>query len=248
MIRRRLFLCTVLLLSGAAFAQEAPDLQALLTELGKTHGIPGAAAALYYDGQVRQIAVYGVANADTEEPVTLDTLFQIGSVSKPITATLAYVLSEKGILPVESNVFDVFPELLPESRAEYAHVDIRMLLTHTSGMHYKPLTEPHDAFLDLVGQDMRKRRYEYTRAALQDKPTGWPGEIYTYGGGTIILAAMMEQVTGRLWENLVDEYIFRKLGLDSALPVSAWEGSPKRAWGHTAQGAVSYTHLRAHET
>jgi len=225
----------------------APDLQRLVEELCEHEMIPGMVVQLFYDGAVQQSAVAGAANAETREPMSLDAVYQIGSISKTFTATLAYVLSEKGILPIETRIADVFPELLAAGRQEYRDVDIRMLLSHTTGMPYSPLTEPDDAFLQALGPDLQRRRHEYVRAALRDAPVGTPGGHYEYSGGTIILAAMMEQRTKSSWEELMEKHVLRPLGLARARPVPGWKGSRKRAWGHHSSGGKLRPALFDHE-
>ncbi len=208
------------------------DLQSLAEELCRDERVPGMSVVVYYDGAIQHRAAAGVRNLETGEPVRVDTVFQIGSISKSFTATLAYTLAEKGVLPIDTRIADVFPQLAAAGRPEYRDVDIRMLLSHTSGMPYKPAAEPDDAFAQLCGDDLQRRRRAYVEAALRDPPVGTPGAHYEYSGGAIIVAAMIEKVTGQSWEQLMVDRVLAPLGLSDARPAPGWNGAGARAWGH----------------
>jgi len=77
--------------------------------------------------------VYGVANADSAEPVTERTLFQIGSITKHFTATACLRLHEQGRLDLHGPVADVLDWFEVQSAFD-APVTIHHLLTHTSGL------------------------------------------------------------------------------------------------------------------
>ena len=74
------------------------------------YGIPGLAAGVLVDGKA-YVFCYGVASADTRQPVTRETLFEIGSISKTFTATLATYAQVSGYLSLSDNVSKYLPEL-----------------------------------------------------------------------------------------------------------------------------------------
>ena len=191
------------------------NLQALLDAAIKKHTIPGMTACVVYDGTIQMKAGAGVRKFGSPDKVRPEDAFQLGSVTKPLTATLAYILAEKRILAINAKITDVFPEFIPVMRPEYREVDVGMLLSHATGMPYMPKNEPGDEYLS-VSTDIRARRYAYTRDALRDPPEGPVGSTYVYGGGTIIVAAMMEKVTGRTWETLVREFVCAPLEIKTA--------------------------------
>ena len=177
--------------------------------------VPGMAAAIVKDGKLKSAVVSGVRKVGDSSPVRMLDAFQIGSVTKPITAMLAYILDRKKILPVTTRITDVFPELRSSMQPAYRVVTVKMLLTHLAAFPYQPNAEGDDEFLSLTS-DLRSRRYEYVKAAVIDAPVGEVGKFYQYSGGTIIVAAMMERVTGKSWETLVQQYIFAPLNMRSA--------------------------------
>ena len=68
--------------------------QSLLDDSSKKHGVPGASLGVLVDGQIKT-AVTGVVNVETQAPVSVDTLFQIGSTTKSYVATLVMQLVEE---------------------------------------------------------------------------------------------------------------------------------------------------------
>ena len=204
-------------------------LQSALDTARSAHGIPGMAAAVVMNRQVKCVAASGVRKDGEGDPVVPGDAFQIGSVAKSITAELAAVLSQKKILPLDTRILQVFPELKRRSRPEYRRVTVRTLLTHLAAFPYKPSREPADEFLS-VSRDLKRRRYEYVKAALKDRPEGTVGKHYVYSGGTIIAAAMMERRTGRSWEQLVRKQVLSPLGM-----TSAGFGASRSVWEHQRQ-------------
>jgi CubicO group peptidase (beta-lactamase class C family) len=209
------------------------NLKELLDSVRKNYSIPGLSAAIVIDGEVTAEAFTGIRKAGLNVPVTAGDAFMLCSVTKPLTATLANILSEKKILSIKSKIADVFPELADIMQPEYREVTIELLLSHRSGMPYQPKTEPGDEYLS-VSSDLMKRRYEYVKSAVIDKPEADPGRKMIYGGGTIIVAAMMEKKTGKPWEKLVRDYIFMPLGIKTAgFGAMSEAGGATGVWEHT---------------
>jgi CubicO group peptidase (beta-lactamase class C family) len=209
-----------------AWAIDLPDNAALQQELERIraeHSIPGIAAAVIFNRQLQRAAVAGVRKYGRANAVELSDPFDLGSISKPITATLTYVLAEKGLITPQTRIIDVFPELGKKMRPEYREVSVEMLLSHLSAMPYQPKREPPDHFRS-ASKNMKRRRYLYVRSAVRDAPEGQVGQHYVYSGGSIIVAAMLERITGRRWEQLVRKYVFGPLNMRSA-----GFGSPSKA-------------------
>lgn len=205
-----------MILPAQAYTFEDSDfLLKKMESVRSEYQIPGMAVAIVENGEIVNKMVSGIKQNGSSELVEMSDTFQIGSITKPITATLANILSEKGILPMKTKIVDIFPEFKKGMRPEYKNVTVEMLLTHMAGFPYQPSTEGVDEFLNL-SSDIKKRRYEYVRAALKDKPEGKVGETYVYSGGTIIVAAMMEKKTKKTWEQLVQKYVFNPLSMTSA--------------------------------
>ena len=104
----------------------------LAVSILKTEPIPGAAFAVYYQGQTH-LASLGVTSVDHPLPVTPDTLFQVGSITKTFTATAILRLVEMGRLDLDIPIRTYLPSLRLADESVARRVTIRHLLTHTGG-------------------------------------------------------------------------------------------------------------------
>src|SRR2546430_623690 len=102
-------------------------------EAAMTHfQVPGVALGLWHDGQ-EHMAGFGVTNVNHPLPVDADTLFQIGSTTKTVTATAAMRLVERGVLDLDAPVRTYLPDLRLADDDVAARVTLRHLFTHTAG-------------------------------------------------------------------------------------------------------------------
>jgi len=104
-----------------------------LAELARKHGVPGAALGILRGDEVVQVSA-GVLNKATGTPVTDDSVFQIGSITKTWTATMAMQLVDEGRLDLDAPIADVLPDLRLSDPDVTKQVTLRHLLTHTSGI------------------------------------------------------------------------------------------------------------------
>jgi len=200
------------------------DLQELLDTGIARHGVPGAAVALLDPDGVR-VAVSGVINARTAVPVQEDTLFQIGSITKVWTATIAVQLAAAGTLDLDQPIAEIHESLAVGGDAG-AGITMRHLLSHTSGL-------PCDLIVDTGrGDDVLERYLEQVR----DEPLMHePGELWSYcNTGYIVAGRVLEIVSAKTWDELVQEQIIAPLHL-------AHSGTlPEQALLHSA--AVGHVH------
>ena len=96
------------------------------------HQVPGAALGILADGR-EEHAVFGVASLETKAPVTADTRFQIGSLTKTYTGTAVMRLIDQGKLDLYAPVRTYLPDLRLMDEDVAARVTVRNLLTHTGG-------------------------------------------------------------------------------------------------------------------
>src|SRR6478609_664629 len=102
---------------------------AVLQQMKDQH-IPGIGLAVVMDGKVVKAKGYGLANIERRTPVSPDTVFEAGSITKQFTAAAVMLLAQEGKLSVDDSISNYFPEAPPTLKA----VTIRQLLTHTSGI------------------------------------------------------------------------------------------------------------------
>nr|P18539.1 RecName: Full=Beta-lactamase; AltName: Full=Cephalosporinase; Flags: Precursor [Serratia marcescens]CAA37137.1 precursor polypeptide (AA -21 to 355) [Serratia marcescens] len=125
------------LILPTAHAAQQQDIDAVIQPLMKKYGVPGMAIAVSVDGK-QQIYPYGVASKQTGKPITEQTLFEVGSLSKTFTATLAVYAQQQSKLSFK----DPASHYLPDVRGSaFDGVSLLNLATHTSGL---PLFVPDD--------------------------------------------------------------------------------------------------------
>ncbi|KIP52509.1 serine hydrolase [Leucobacter komagatae] len=207
---------------GAAL--DAAHWQQRLSELAELHGIPGATLGILRLGDEPALACHGVLNADTGVETTTDSLFQIGSITKPWTATVAMQLIDEGALTLDTRVVDVLPGFtLADADAAQA-ITVRHLLTHTSGID-------GDVFTDTGRGDDCIEKYV---ASLAEVATTHPvGATFSYcNSGYVILGRVIEQLTGLSWDEALRQRIYAPLGLQrtGTLPEEALRH--RAAFGH----------------
>lgn len=129
------------------------DLKPLLDDLTRIYDVPGAALAVWADGQLTEAAA-GVVNLETGVPATSDTLFQIGSITKLYTAVLCLQLVEEGKLSLDEPVRRWLPDFALGDESVAARLTLRHLLTHQSGIEgdfFKDAGRGEDRIARLVG-------------------------------------------------------------------------------------------------
>jgi CubicO group peptidase (beta-lactamase class C family) len=166
---------------------------------------PGVAVGVLREGQ-RELHAYGVAGIETKEPVRLDTLFQIGSISKVYTATLIMRLVDEGKLALDEPVITYLPDLKLADEQARQTITLRHLLSHTSGLF-------GDYFDDFgLGDDALSRAIATFETLRQQYAAG---ALWTYcNTGFGLAGAIVERVTGQLFETAMRERLFKPLGLE----------------------------------
>jgi D-alanyl-D-alanine carboxypeptidase len=150
---------------------------------------------------------YGFADIENSVPMTAETVYRIGSLTKQFTAVAIMQLVESGQLSLD----DPITRYLPDYPTQGHEVNIRHLLTHTSGI--KSYTSLGDVFwlkagrLDLSHTEMLN--------LFQDEPFDFaPGEEFRYNNsGYYLLGMIIERVSGESYDDYLDAHIFGPLGL-----------------------------------
>ncbi|MGH3822762.1 MAG: serine hydrolase domain-containing protein [Pseudonocardiaceae bacterium] len=208
-----------------------PDrLAVTLAALADTHQVPGAQLAVYHGGATVAVEVGELKHA-AGIPVTRDTAFPIGSISKAWIATLAMILVADGDIELDAPL----DEHLPELHDLGGELTLCQLLSHTSGFASSPDT-PELSTLSL-GRYVRK----HCRWQGLILP---PGSAFSYSSRNHVLAAyLIETITRMSWSEAVESILLRPLGIDFATvvaPARARYGRPM-ATGHSVNTAVGRT-------
>ncbi|MEA3058182.1 MAG: hypothetical protein QOF34_997 [Sphingomonadales bacterium] len=182
--------------SVAALAQPRPDLAPALAAIrtyGEAHrrrfGLPGLTLGLTTADGFSTVLDFGFANADARTPITPDTLFQIGSISKSMTSLVLHQFAAEGRLDLNARISAIMPDLpLPPGNT----ITVQHLLDHTAGL-------PDDAPL-------------FTPGGLWTAYA--PGAHWHYSNtGYEMLGKLAEHVGGKPLDQLLAERIFAPLGM-----------------------------------
>ncbi len=229
------FLATfgVLLFPAFAVAEETDELTAKLEEIRQDHGVPALAAVAMRHGKLVANAAAGVRKLGAPDLVTSDDQWHLGSISKSMTATLAGMMVDEGKLHWHSTIAEVFPELEDAMQPAWRAVTLEQLLTHRSGAPEHP---PVDLWAEALKQSgtPTEQRLAIVHGTVCRPPQEPPGKKFLYSNeGYAIAGAMMERVTGRAWEDLLRERLFKPLEMKSAgFGAPASPGKPDQPWGH----------------
>jgi Beta-lactamase class C and other penicillin binding proteins len=178
-------------------------------------GVPGLAYAVVGPGGPIHRRAWGTDGNGS--PVTFRTPFLWGSVAKPVTATAVLALVDAGRLRLTDRVVDHLPEFRFGGPGHAAEVTVRHLLDHTSGI------PPVAGYLvtDCLGSGCPRPAARL--AALDDvRPLAPPGTAYAYTSANyLVLAAVVEAVTGRPLAEHLRTAVFEPAGMDGAVADAA---------------------------
>ncbi len=144
---------------------------------------------------------YGFAIPETGVPATADTRYDAGSIAKQFTAGAVLSLVEEGALDLDASLTEVYSDVPQEMRG----ITIRHLLSHTSGL-------PRE-----VGRDFQvMTREEFVGLTLEATLQFQPGSGYSYSNaGYALLGSILEERSGRPFQELLNERLFAPFGLTS---------------------------------
>ncbi len=170
----------------------------------RDHAVPGVAVGLIADGE-EWLSGFGVTNVEHPLPVDADTLFQIGSITKTVTATAIMRLVEQGTLALDVPVRTYLPDLRLRDEDVAARVTLRHLLTHTGGWF-------GDFFEDTGANDDALARYVAKLDSLEQLTP--LGALWSYSNSGFALAArVLEVASGAPAETAVTDLVLRPLGM-----------------------------------
>jgi len=167
--------------------------------------VPGVAIGIYHKGK-EYVDSFGVTSTEHPLPITPDTLFQTGSISKTFTGTLLMMLTEQGKVNLDAPVRKYIKDFKLSDESVAKQVTIRHLLTHTGGWvgdYFNDFGNGDDS-LDKMVKDIAK--------LSQIQPLG---KIWSYNNaGFNIASRVIEVVTKRSYEQALQEMLLNPLGLD----------------------------------
>jgi CubicO group peptidase (beta-lactamase class C family) len=236
----------IVLWVALSYARRGPKLPGDLAGAVETatlhYGLPAMAACVVSVDEI-EVAAYGSRALDASfkvhgrgalDHVTVEDYWHIGSNAKAITATLAAVLYERGLIKVEDKVagafdFDVHPD--------FADVTLLDLLQHRSGLAPFTAGAEFDAYEDKVSSGTpTQQRLKFTQLLLTKPAAGKHGEFEYSNAGYSVAAAYLEARTGRAWEELLQTELFKPLGMRVRVGWPATKQDPDQPLGHWDEG------------
>lgn len=190
----------------------------------------GVSLAVARENEILIETARGQANLELDVPVTLGTVFRIGSVTKQFTAAAIMKLVERKTLTLDSSLHDFLPDVDIGERT----VTIRQLLNHTSGIPSytsQPEFSRRGSTLDLSHEELL--------AFIDGVPFDFePGEGWNYSNtGYYLLGMIIEAVDGRSYAQFLEDEFFGPLGLTHTRYGSERDIIPNRAQGYDVDAA-----------
>jgi methyl acetate hydrolase len=221
------------------------DIDRLLNDAANSGRVPGVVAlAAGRDGTFYQGAFGSRSLADVA-PMTLDTVFQIASMTKAVTGVAAMQCVERGQLALDQPAGEIMPDLAdpqvlegfdadgePRLRPARRSITLRHLLTHTAGFVYHVWNAKLNRHVQLTGQPTVLAG---KLAALTAPLAFDPGERWEYGINIDWAGRMVEAVSGRDLDAYMREYIFGPLGMHDTGFTPDAEQTARTAQTHVRQ-------------
>jgi CubicO group peptidase (beta-lactamase class C family) len=186
-------------------ASAQDQLQDLLNEQVEQSSVPGFVAGIWWDGDAFE-AASGIANLNTGAPMTPDTAFLLGSISKVAVTSMLMRFVERGAVRLDDRVIDHLPELRLGNQTTLETLQVRHLVNHSSGIDAADFAPDFGRGTDAI------RRYV---AALGDIGQVYPiGQHISYcNPGFIIAGRMLEVITGDDFDSILKREIFTPFDL-----------------------------------
>ncbi len=188
-----------------------------IAERMKHYGVPGVSIAVIKDSKIAWVKSYGVTDRDSKEPVTIQTLFQAGSISKPVAAYGALKAVEQGKLSLDEDVNKYLTSWnLPDNEfTKDKKVALKYLLSHTAGLTVHgfrgyTINEKVPTLVQVLNGEAPAN----SAPVRVDKA---PGLGFRYsGGGYSIAQQMLIDVEGKPFPAIMNELVLQPLGMKNS--------------------------------
>ena len=177
----------------------------------------GCAVAVVYHGKIIFIKAYGFKKKGDKSPIGINTVFQLGSVSKPISASLVAILQKQNLLSVSNSVTSYYPHILSETT-------IKHLLSHTSGYNRTGWNSKIEA-----GQTRSQLLKQLTKSKQKI-----PGKTFDYHN---LSYSLIEEIIAKTCQQSFKEAIYERLlkplnMINTSVGYDDFELQQNRAWPH----------------
>jgi CubicO group peptidase (beta-lactamase class C family) len=222
----KLLITLLCLTLSSALAQNtlAPDLaetvDTYVTEQMDIDGIPGVSLAIVQDGKVVYAKGYGFANVEHEVPAKPETVYQLASVSKQLTAAGVLLLVQDGKIDLDASI----KTYLTDAPETWQDITVRQILNHTAGLG------DYDEGFDLTQPKTEAEVLEYI---YQSELLFEPGSSFSYSNfGYMTLSILVGQVSEQSFGDFMTERIFAPLEMTATTVISEQDIVMNRAQGY----------------
>jgi CubicO group peptidase (beta-lactamase class C family) len=210
--------------SGNLEKEDAVD-DYIKTAMARQH-IPGLSLAVLREGKIIKAKGYGLASLELGVPAGPETVYELASATKPFMATSIMLLVQDGKISLEDKI-SKYLESTPET---WKDITVRHLVSHTSGIkdYLSDLHHdfPHDTTPERFAEVVSKEPLNFA-----------PGEKWAYSNtGYILLGMIVQKVSGKCYDALLEERVFKPLGMKATRLDSSDEIVPNRAVGYLWSG------------
>ena len=211
------------------------SIDTLVQQQIKLYNVPGLSIAVTQQGQIVFSRSYGWADVENQVPVTDETLFRIGSITKPITATAALMLAERRQLDLDVPVQRYCPSFPEKSWP----VTTRELLAHMGGIR---------SFRTMSGVSpelLSDTHYEHVADSValfaNDPLTAKPGTRYEYSNyGYDLIGCVLEGASGNEFADVLRNIVFLPAGMKATTLDDSVRIIPRRSrnYTHAKDGSI----------
>ena len=241
-MRTVIFSTLFILFATPMLADEAADLAAAVDRIREQHEL-AAAVVIVVDAESILLEHYsGIIDWDSPKPVTRDTYFRIGSISKAFTGLALLRAEQLGQLQLDQQVSDFLSEPQYDNRWEETNpLRVAQLQEHTAGWY------------DMSGQEFNDKNPKPLSVAeslamrpqsrVMRWPPGWHSEYSNSGPG--LVSYVIEQASGAVFDSYIAGQVFKPLGMHSASLLLTPEISGALATGYNTdyQSVIPYWHI-----
>lgn len=233
-------LATVLALTVCSTLRSgaANDLQGQIEAIRAKYNLPALGGAIFTAGGLKEMAVTGVRKRGDATPATKSDLWHLGSDTKVMTATLAGTFVAEKKLAWSDKVVRFFPEIAGQVPPAMRDVTVADVLRHKAGLVENVNAGPLARLWNQAYRNgaLNEQRLAASREALL-KPAYAPGTFHYSNTDYVVVAAILERISGKPWEELMRERIFKPLGMHSAgFGGLGTPGKIDQPWPHQVSG------------
>ena len=189
-------------------------IETLVKEIMTNGQVPGAAVGVVKDGELVYAKGFGVTELGSDDPVTPDSVFHMGSVAKTPTAVAIMQLVAEGKIDLDAPLTEYLP-YFTLADPDLSEVTIRRLLSHTAGM-----PDPIDWLAEYQDENLPNDEAaldNYVRSLGDQSLTYQPGEDWSYSNtGFDTLGDVVAQVSGQTFEDYLQANVLTPLGMENS--------------------------------